>query len=82
MGGGISRGGEEGIDDGKGRKGVVGEVIEWVRQDLELDEYNQRVLGCIINLCNSDPLLKYFSDLQGMYAEHERKYSEQCYPTP
>ena len=27
-------------------------------------------------------LIKYFGDLQGMYAERERKYSEQRYPTP
>ena len=43
-----SKGGEEGTDGIEGREEVVDEVIERVRQDPELDEQEQMLLGCIV----------------------------------
>lgn len=45
------KGGEEGTnaDSRKGREEEVDEVIERVKQDPDLDEHEQRLLGCIVD---------------------------------
>ena len=43
------KGGEEDADGRKGREEAMDEVIERVKRDPELDEHEQRLLGCIVD---------------------------------
>ena len=54
--GGNGKDGEEGsnVDGRRGRESEVDEVIERVNQDPDLDEHEQRLLGCIVDPRESD----------------------------
>ena len=44
----VRKGDEEDTDGGEVREEAVDEMIERVKRDPELDEHEQRLLGCIV----------------------------------
>ena len=55
-GGKIGKRGEEDVDGKKGREEAVGEVIERVRRNSDLDDLGQRLLRCMVDPRKFHPL--------------------------
>lgn len=72
-GGKISKGGEEDVYGKKGMEEVVGEVIQKIRRDPELDSPKQRPLRCIADRCKSNPLPFHYLPIKSAHRNAKRR---------